>query len=64
MIKLVVSQGLVVIVVEVNLKGVWIDVKLPLALVALVLEVRIVNPTATSVLLDAAALNAENFDAV
>ena len=64
MVKLVVSQGLVVIVVEVNLKGVRIDVELPFALVAFVLEVRIVNPTASTVLFDVLGLDSENLDAI
>lgn len=64
MVKLVVSQGLVVIVVEVNLKGVRVDMELPFALVALMLEVRVVNPSASTVLFDVLALNAENLDAV
>jgi len=64
LVKLVVSQGLVVIVVEVNLKGVRVDMELPFALVALMLEVRVVNPSASTVLFDVLALNAENLDAV
>jgi len=53
-----------VIVVEVNLKGVRVDMELPFALVALMLEVRVVNPSASTVLFDVLALNAENLDAV
>ena len=64
MVKLVVSQGFVVIVVEVNLKGIRVDMELPFAFVALVLEVRVVNPPASTVLFDVLALNAKNLDAV
>ena len=62
--KFGVVQCFVEVVVEVNLKRVCIDVELTFAHVALVLEVRVINPSAAAVLFNVLALDSENLDAI
>ena len=64
MVKLVVGQGLVEMEVEVNLERVRVDMELPLTLVAFVLEVRVVNPTASTVLFDVLGFDSEYLDTI